>query len=410
MITSPLEDTGASAAQRTADVDFLRSEGIRPHPGQVADSKTASFYYDELRDGRYKDIRDAFTRAAMRQAGVDGLATTGQRGNIPRIMDEASQRYQTAIARAGSHIGADQQLLQELVARVNEVARPGLYEESTINAVNGAAQRVAEMAVANANRLPTREYQTLRSDLATQARETQDPRLKRLMYGLVTTIDDTAARHLANIGENPQQFRDAADYYKRMLTLKEAADSAGAATAAGHITPSNLQRAAESVYGTDSRLREDNPFARLARAGVNVLGEARSSGTAERAGVKAMIALPGGIAAMMGAGHLWDAAGMGGEHLSGLGGLLGLEGGAAAAGAALSKPVLRAVTDNPVARRYIGNQLAQDLNGGPLAAGGYVPGLLTAMQATQPTKHEPLRVTVHPREGYYAGGGYADGR
>jgi hypothetical protein len=104
--------------------------------------------------------------------------------------------------------------------------------------------------------------------------------------------------------------------------------------------------------------------------------------------MEALIAAPGAIVGMMGAGHLADALGMG-EH-AGLGSLLGMEGAATAAGGLLSKPALRAVTDQPIARRYIGNQLAQHASTSP------VPGLLTAVQATQPA-HEPLRVTVGPR-------------
>jgi hypothetical protein len=385
-ITSPLENTGEAAAQRAADVAFLREQGVHPTPGMVADSKPASFYYDELDPSRYKTIRDNFTRAAMRQAGVDGLATVGPDGNIPRVMQEASQRYERAIRGAGD-MAVDRRMAQDVLQRLQEVAKPGLYGDDVQNAVSGAARRAFDLQTANGGAIPAREFQTLRSDIAEQARGMGDPRGKRLLYGIANDLDAAMERHLTRAGRDPAAFRDANDYYRRMLTLREAADSAGATTAAGHLAPSNLQRAAEAIYGTDSRMRENNPFARLARAGVSVLGESKSSGTAERAGVKALIAAPGAVLGMLGAGHLADIAGMG-EH-SALGTLLGLEGAATTVGGLLSKPALRAATDNPIVRRYVGNQLAQDA--APLAS---VPGLLTAVQATQPP-HHVLRGTVY---------------
>jgi hypothetical protein len=392
-IVSPNLDTApaATAAERAAAVDTLRGEGVYPHPGQVSGKKNTSFLYDELNPERYGEQREAFTRAAMRRAGVDDLATTGQGGNIPRIMQEASNRYEAAIRRAGPGVGFDSQLRSELLSHLNEATKPGLYETPVTNAVVGAVQRTVDMIAAN-GQMPTRQYQTLRSDLAQTARETQDPRLKRLMYGMVQTLDDATARHLARIGEDPRQFRDAADFYKRMLTLKEAATNNNAQAAIGHITPSKLGAAAEAVYGRDSVARGDNPFSRLARAGEVALGEMASSGTSERQHVRDMMKAPSSVASILVGGPL-------GYHVGGeFGGLTGLwlSDKLAPWLDPASRAAMRAIIDNPLARRYFGNQFAADT--APLAS---PQGLLTPMtaerQAEETTRQrKPLQVTVSP--------------
>jgi len=56
----------------------------------------------------------------MRRVGVDDLATTGPGGNVPRMMDEAGQRFENAIRGAGP-MPADQQLYQNLIDHIKRM-------------------------------------------------------------------------------------------------------------------------------------------------------------------------------------------------------------------------------------------------------------------------------------------------
>jgi hypothetical protein len=168
-------------------------------------------------------------------------------------------------------------------------------------------------------------------------------------------LDENMARHLANIGENPQAFRDANDYYRRALVLRDAATRSGAGPAIGHITPSNLASAAEGVYGEASRAAGNNPFSELAKNGQIALGEMNSSGTSERGWVRKMMEVPGHLAG--------GALGFGLGSASGIheGPLAGIWLGSAMA--PVLDPIVRATLGHtvlsPAMQRVWGNQVAR---------------------------------------------------
>lgn len=361
---------------RNSDVAYLRSQGVDPNPGQASGKKYVTHLYDELNPERYTETRDAFTRAAMRRAGpeYDALATPGDQGTIANMRRDAGQRFEDAIATAAP-MQQDAQFANDVGARMRHVNKPGLYTDEHRAALNGARQQINDLFASNHGTIPPGEYQTLRSELREQARSLTDDRAARQLNGLVDDLDSLMERNITQTGGDAGRFRDARDFYKRYLTLKDATNPDNA-----HIMPAALARAAERVYGDTSALEHGNPFSQLAQAGKNVLGEAKSSGTSERAYIQRILSAAGAIPAM-GLDYLLGNH----EHLATT---LALEPIIGAGGAAAAKPVVRGLLDNPIGRRAVSN-MAQGDSSHPLLS--VVPGLLQ-----QEKKREPLRITVHP--------------
>lgn len=363
-IISPNLNEAPNAAIRRGAVDTLRREGVPIDPGAEAGSKNLTYLYDELNPERYQRINGAFTKAAMRRAGVDDLATFGQEGTIPRIHADASQRFESAIAGAPGLI-PDAQFFNSVSNRVAHATKPGLFDQATQDAVRGAETRINDLIRANGGIIPPREYQTLRSDLNEQARALTDPRAGRMLHATVDDLDKIMERNIAGAGGNVGAFREARDYYKKYLTLADAADDA-----TGYISPPRLQNAVKKVYSEGQVEKNETPFSKLSRAGDLVLGEAKSSGTAERAGVKTMLRVGGGILPAFALSHMING---GGENL--IPSLLA-EGGVGMAGAAVAKPIMRSLIDNGLARKYLGNQAAHKAD--DILS---VPGLLSTYEA-----------------------------
>jgi hypothetical protein len=164
-------------------------------------------------------------------------------------------------------------------------------------------------------------------------------------------------RHLTAIGEDAGAFRDANDFYRRALVIRDAATKSGASPAIGHITPSNLAQAAESVYGEQSRATGANPFSELARNGQIALGDMNNSGTPGRQHVRDLLKIPGGL---LGAGL-----GFGAGHLGLFGPTEGILAGlwlgdkAAAAWDPIVRMGLRNTVLSGPAQRLVGNQLGR---------------------------------------------------
>jgi hypothetical protein len=179
---------------------------------------------------------------------------------------------------------------------------------------------------------------------------------------------------LGRIGQDPEAFRAANDFYRRALVLRDAATRSGAGPAIGHITPANLASAAESVYGEASRAAGANPFSELARNGQIALGEMNSSGTSERAHVRELLKVPGYL--------------LGGGLGFGVGSSLGINEGPLAgiwlghSMAPVLDPLVRAGLRNtvlsPAMQRILGNQVARHAS--DVIS---VPGLLGTVNAAR---------------------------
>jgi hypothetical protein len=384
-ITSPNLNEAPNAGIRNDAVATLRGEGVEPHPGDVAGSKSLTYLYDELNPERYNQTKADFTRAAMRRGGVDDLATFGDGGTVPQVQRQASQQFEDAI-RAAPGVTMDRPFVQEAVDRLNHISKPGLFKAEDQEPIRGAIQRMHDLFSANGGVIPPNEYQALRSDLGEQARSATDTRVGRLLHQTVDSLDDAMERSIGRSGGDTGMFQNARDAWRRYLTLREAADDAS-----GYITPARLQNAIKKIYGEREVENNRTPFSDLSRAGDLVLGEAKSSGTAERAAAKSWLDAPAHVAGIIAGGHLGNGAGA--ENIGGLTGALSGE----RVGGLLSpavRPLERAVLDNPVMRRYLGNQLA-----GRSSDILSVPGLLSAAGILDDKRKEPLRITVHPDGG-----------
>lgn len=385
--TGPVTTTSGLANNtndvRNAAVDFLRERGNEPDPGQASGKKYLSYLYDELNPERYQDQRDAFTKSAM-DAGVGQrtLATAGGDGTLAAMRDHGNGLYEAAI-RDTPDMPLDHAMANSAVDRLEYINRPGKFKPDEVNAMSGAIQRVVEMADANGGAIPARDYQALRSDIVEDVRGTQDPRVKEQLQGIVSDLDSNMERHLTNTQgpEAASRFRDANDYWKRYSTLKDAADPKS-----GQITPAALEREAENHYGETSALEHTNPFSELAQKGKLVLGEAKSSGTAEREATRRIMGSLPAAAVGYGADYLLNGSG---EHLATT---LALENMLQSMGTSAAKPVLRGLLDNAPVRRAVSN-VAQSDGSKPIRSA--IPGLL------QDDDKRRLSVTVHKQPGVY---------
>lgn len=351
-------------AERAKSAGVLAREGVPLTAGQKTGSKALMYAESELGGGAAGKVMDdqanAFTAAALRRVGENADRAT------PEVMDRVFRRVgkQFDDLSARNALVPDQRIAADLTqvavdyaSLVAPNARLGKIEK-TVNEVIGLLRN---------GRMDGTVYKTLRSDLDRFARGATQPEAKMAARDLIQALDSGMERSIARY--NPSDagaWSKVRREYRNLLVIEEAVSRAGDQAAGGVITPANLRSATARKQGKRNYVRGSGDFARLARAGAEVMPSLPQSGTAPRLAARGIPSLLGaGIGAGIGLGNgdFQDAAVN------------------AAIGAAVPYGVGRALMSRP-AQAWMGNQAATAITPemraafARLIAAGGVPTLL----------------------------------
>lgn len=319
--------------ERMGAVRTLEAEGVPVTAGQQTGSKSLRYAESELGGRRAGDLADeqnrAFTGAAMRRAGADGLADSD---NMRALNDRLGQGFRDISAR--NTLSADQQFGTEILATVRDYGRVLPAEQKQIfgNIVGDLIDRFH----AGGGTLSGADYQQIRSRLTKLAHNARgsDNELADAYRRTRNALDDAMERSIApgDAGEWGRLRRE----YGNMKTIEKAIAPAGGEDAGlGIISPARLRMAASQ--GNKGRYaRGEDDFAELAKAGQAVMTPLPNSGTAGRVRAQNLGAFaPMIIGASAGGGYGAQEGGL-------LGGLAG-----AALGAGIPRGVGAAMMSRP---------------------------------------------------------------
>jgi hypothetical protein len=375
-----------ATAERTALANALTGEGVDLTAGQRTGSRPLQWAESTFGDmpgsgGRAAAIQtnqgEQFTGAALRRVGENANRAT------PEVIDNAFHRiggqFDDIASRnhiATSHLGnvVTGPLGNDLAAvehEYNSLVGPTQRAPVVANTINDIGNFVEQ----NGGHITGEQYNSLTSRLARQARgATADPQLREALTGTREALDNAFERSLQASGNTQDlaSLREARNQYRNMMVIEKAATGAGAQTAEGIISPSQLRNA---TVGQNRRsyARGQGDFADLARSGEAIMKPLPNSGTSPREYMRHAMSTIGSV----------------------IGGTAGSAGGpagtAAGAVAGLAAPGLlgRALMSGP-AQRYLGNQAVLPDHGSRMNQ-----ALAAALLAHQ-GNHD--RITVQPHD------------
>lgn len=345
-LAAPLAISGASnvirravspmtvTPERQAAAAVLQQEGVPVTAGQLSGSKKLRYAEGELGGNRAADIAEqqghAFTDAAMRRAGGNGLATSD---NLAALNTRLGQEFEGISARNTMRV--DQQFGQDVGQTLNRYGR--LLDAQQRPVINRITDDLVDRLQANNGTLPGTEYQAIRSDLSLAARSTNNQALAGAFRGLRNALDNAMERSInpADAGRWGELRR----HYGNSKVLERAAVGGGEDAGMGIISPARLRMAA-STGNRGGYARGQGDFAELAKAGQALMTPLPQSGTAPRLAARNLGAMiPTALGATAGAP----------------GGILGSMAGAAV-GAALPRIAGAAMMSRP-GQAYLTNQL-----------------------------------------------------
>lgn len=379
-LASPLAASGLrraitplpSSAERAALVENLGNEGVDLTAGQRTGSKPLQWAESVLGDmpgsggvaaRTQENQAQQFTAAALRRAGETADRATpdvidGAFRRIGNDFDGVAQRNHVV---ADPHLGND---LATVEAEYNSLVGPTQRAPVVANTMADIGDTIAQ----NGGHLTGEQYNAFTSRLARQARGAKaDAQLQEALSGTRNALDDAMERSLQASGNTADldTLRTARRQYRNLLTVEKAATGAGAATAEGLISPSQL-RNATVTQNRRAYARGQGDFADLARSGEAVMKPLPQSGTAPRQYMQHMISIIGGTA---------------GGATGGLpGAMAGIAAPAAAGRVLMSRPV----------QAYLGNRVL-----GPAGGSRGVDAVRAALLAHQ-GHQEPTPVTRYP--------------
>lgn len=331
-------------AARGKAADVLRREGVPLTAGQKTGSRGLMYAESELGGGAagkvMEEQADAFTAAALRRVGEKANRAT------PEVMDRAFRRIgkQFDDLSARNALVPDQQVAADLTqvavdyaSLVAPNARLGKIEK-TVNDVIGLLQ---------SGRMDGKVYKTLRSDLDRFARTATQPEAKIAARELIQALDSGMERSIARFNPNDAgAWRQVRKEYRNILVVEDAVSRAGEKAQGGIITPANLRSATARKQGKRNYVRGSGDFAKLARAGAEVMPSLPESGTSSRLAARSVPALLG---AGVGAGTGIQSGDLGTTLQN------------AAIGAAIPYTVGRGLMSAPV-QKWLGNQAASKIS------------------------------------------------
>ena len=179
--------------ERQAAAAVLQQEGVPVTAGQLSGSKKLRYAEGELGGNRAADITEqqghAFTDAAMRRAGGNGLATSD---NLAALNTRLGQEFEGISARNTMRV--DPQFGQDVGQTLNRYGR--LLDAQQRPVINRITDDLVDRLQANNGTLPGTEYQAIRSDLSLAARSTNNQTLAGAFRGLRNALDNAMERSI----------------------------------------------------------------------------------------------------------------------------------------------------------------------------------------------------------------------
>lgn len=354
-------------AAGSPEVNVLRKESIPLTAGDITGRTQLRAAESELSPGVNEAQKKAFEQAAFSKVGetIGDRPITGQNGAVDSMMKRIGSQFDALASR--NSLVADQPLAADLKNIHDTYAgTPGIYPAETVNAVNGAIQRVSDSLGKTGGTLAGKEYQDLRSNFRAAAQGTSDPQRATALHEITNALDDAVERSIAKT--NPRDsgaWADARKDYRNALVLQQWAGSA-------NMTPSTLAQAAKSVYGKNAYVRGMDDFSELADAGRSVMKQYQDSGTARRVSIENLLKGVGAAGGALVGGHQF------GAHGAVEGGVLGLLLGETAGPFAV-RPAARAALMNPLTQAMLSHKVEPYRFGNNAS----IPALVNAMRGGQ---------------------------
>lgn len=289
MAMTPFRQTSATLPNA---VETLRNEGVNSlTAGEVTGRKAVRYMESALNDVPLSGQRgtklnaaagEEFTAAALKRAGINARQAT------PEVIGERLNRFDNEFSDIASKAGVP--ITQPLVADVKAAAAryEMIAQPQFKNGVPAAlAKDIENLASPNPNGLRFMtgpKYAQWRSDIGAAARGMSDPEAKRVLYEIQNTLDKAAEGFMRSRGmaADADKMKQVRREYRNFLVIERAATAAGEGAAGGIISPRALQQATKTLQGTRAYAEGKGDFAKLSRAGVQVMSPLPQSGTAPR--------------------------------------------------------------------------------------------------------------------------------
>ncbi|AWC25361.1 hypothetical protein CO731_04856 [Aminobacter sp. MSH1] len=340
----------ATSADRTAAAKFLGSEGVPLTAGQKTGSKALRYAESEIGGDAAANIMEdqgrAFTDAAMRKAGGNGLADPD---TLAALKGRLGKEFEDLSAR--NTLRLDQGIVDDMTGAAQEYARVLPADQKAI--FQNLGDDIIGRFKAGKNAMSGKDYQTIRSRLTRMAKNyrNSDGEFSDAIRGLRDALDNGMERSIQPADKGA--WSGLRQRYGNYKVLEKAANGGGEDAALGIISPARLRMAASS--GNQSGFATGkSDFTKLAKAGQAVMTPLPNSGTASRLAVRNLGAMAPSIVG----------AGAGGAYGAQDGG--GLQGALAGALAGFVAPrVVGKMMMSKQGQRYLANQL---LKSGSLTA------------------------------------------
>lgn len=304
-----------TSPERAAAAKVLESEGVPLTAGQKTGSKWLQYRESELGGGKAAELMDdqakAFTEAAMRRAGGNGLASSDNMADMARRIGQGFEDVSSRNA-----LKLDRQIITDFNKATQEYARVLPTEQKGI--YQALRHDIAERFKAGKGVMSGNDYQTVRSRLSRmgQSYKNSDPEFSSAIRGLREALDDGMNRSI--IPQDAGAWAELRRQYGNMKVLERAANGGGEAAGAGVISPARLRMAA-SAGNRSGYARGQGDFAQLAKAGQTLMTPLPNSGTAQRIAAQGVTAALLGGGGGMAAGPAGLALGLAGPALAGKG-------------------------------------------------------------------------------------------
>jgi len=270
-----------------------------------------------------------------------------------------------------------------MTGAVDEYERMVLPHQRTPN-VAATRNDIIDRLVTQQGTMAGDEYQSIRSQIGTDARNATNSAEVRALKELQRSMDEAMAA-----GLQPAEAQAWAINNRRYALQKQIEPAVAAAADTGHISPAKLAQVVKSRRGADYAAQRGD-LDELAQAAATVMKPLPNSGTAARTSMQNFGAPAGGGGAGAALGTLLFG--------PGLGTTLG-----AVAGAATPSTVARMVTSRP-GQAYLGNRLlpqdARDIIAQTLAQQGTAgrPGVRIRAAEGDDDEKKPRRIYITRRD------------
>jgi hypothetical protein len=391
----------AAHAEHVANTE--KALGIKVTPGEKANSTLLRIQEDERDPEHYLVNREAITQRAthdvapeyatptLKPPKVDAYGNITEQSTLGKMREGIGQKFEEVTSNPTNNLefaGNNGKQTYNAIGQLNnKYVHAAGYDKDAVTALHNASDHVIEVMQANGPSprtgnlfLTAPQYQRMRSSLMDSAMGAEGQK-KQALHDFIDVLDNSFDRSLQQ--HNPTdlgKIQDARKQWRAMLTIEKAAGRADV----DHLTPANLEAAAQSTYGKSAHLRGYDPFW-WAPSAKSVLRTEANSNTARREEARAALTEWLG-AALAPLGYYGGFKSGGGNAEHAVGGLLMAEKLAGPA-AKLAHPYLDKLYGNPYFQAAAGNQV---LAGAPGLLGSRA-GPITAATVLRPPEDEDRR-------------------